>query len=285
MVSCTAAFNKVFLSLLKDLRQNTELKKILSKAYPAFDHSSDAYLKAFSEGCANALFENLCDDFSTVPAVQDLVIATGVTVAKAFDVTADEKDVLNKYIHTLLLIWMVSERSEPELHVVLSKLKDIEGNPATDLSDVFDDDVSKLLQMIASRTTTSGIPGLEEFIDGNPDDLMSALSNTKIGHMAQEIAQDLASATEADTKDVAKMIGKVTEKIGSKLQSGEITQQDLMAEALQMMTKFKPSSSLINNMQSMFKNVQNMKQTMSNPKRDGSTRDRLKLKLEQRSHK
>lgn len=281
MVTCVEVFNKVFIALLKDLRKNANLKKVISKGYPAFHHDSDAYFNEF-KSVGEKLFPVLCDDFSGVAEIADVEFVRGVTFKQVFDVCNEEKDTINKYLFTLLLVWLVDSRDDLEIHAIITKLTAIEHDPSsTDISDIFDEDVSRLLQMIASRTKVdeNTIPGIEDLIDGNPDDIMNMLSNSKIGNMAKEIADDLATASEDDSKDMAKMIGRVTEKIGSKLQNGEITQTDLMNEAMQMMSKLKPSGDLMKNVSHLMKNMQNMKHGMSNPKRSGATRERLKQRL------
>lgn len=278
MVSCVAAFNKVFLALLKDLRRNADLKKILSKNYPAFDHSSDTYIETFGT-IAKSLFDNLTDNYATVSSLQDIELAKGVTLQKCFDVSEGESSVMNKYILTLLLIWLVNERSNeegPELLVALNKLKDIDSGAETDVSDVFDEDIAKILKMIAAQ---SGEPMLGDLGGGgtDPTELLKMLSDTKIGSMAKEVAEDLArSNSVGEEKDFMKVIGEVTQKIGNKLQSGDITQQDLMKEAMQFMSKVKPPADMLKNLSGM---MAKMNASGSPTQRQSSARDRLRSKL------
>lgn len=271
MITCITAFNKVYLSLLKDLRQNVDLKKVLSKRYPAFDNSSPQYLEYFNDNIAPKLFEALCDDYSNVDHVKDLEIVKGITLGTAFESVGSETEILNKYILTLLVVWIVDSRSqEPELHVVLNKLKDMEVNPNTDLSDIFDEDITKILQMIATKKSKDDKPPmLDGIFDG---DIMSMLSNSKIGAMAKEIADEIASNSEE--KDITQLIGKVTTKIGSKLQSGDISQQDLLSETMQMLTKIKPSGDIMKNIASMMANL-----NTDDSRRKRSTHERLKHRL------
>lgn len=206
-------FNKVFVAFLKDIRKtNASFKKILSAKYPIFDLHTDEHFKAFS-GIAPAIFENL----DNLDAVSDVHIVNGISLG---DIMKEDEASVKNYVYTLLALWLAQTRT-PEPLVVVDKIKAIELGD-TNMDDVFDEDLVRVLKkLIIVRCPT------------DDPDIMKIINDSKIGAIAKGIVDDIGKLPKQP--DMTKMIGTITSKIGEKLQNGEITQEDLMEEAMKLM--------------------------------------------------
>jgi hypothetical protein len=133
-------------------------------------------------------------------------------------------------------------------------------------------------------------------------DHIQGLMGGKLGKLAHEIAQETAEEFNMDmgeVKDVGdvfsklfknpgKMMGlvnKISSKLDSKMKSEDISQEDLMKEATDLMSKMKDMPGMPN-IQELLKKMQKpgmaqglMKQKMHQEGRMASQRDRLKAKL------
>jgi hypothetical protein len=145
----------------------------------------------------------------------------------------------------------------------------IMGGPATTESDacaahdgILDDDIVALLDKLGDvppSPTDGEVDGRGEEGDdaGNKgfDDIMRSLEKSKIGDLAREITQELDMTKMTDSggdpadmlnfdniNDSSTMLGSIVNKVGSKiknkLQNGEINHQELLAEAMSLMSAF-----------------------------------------------
>ena len=118
---------------------------------------------------------------------------------------------------------------------------------------------------------TSGMPNLDEIHNH-----LKGLFDGKIGSMAKNIAEEISSEFESilgedyknvqSTKDIFQqmmknpgkmmnLVKKVGEKIKNKMESGEISKDEIMREAGDIMKKMKEMSGGDDNFQEMFKNL------------------------------
>ena len=154
----------------------------------------------------------------------------------------------------------------------------------------------------------------------NPDDLHSHLKGLfggKLGGLAAEIMEELTDDiketlgldpndfdSQSDPKDVLKhimchpekfmkIIQKIQSKIQQKMKSGDLSQEDIMQEASEMLRKLKQMSGNSKEMNDMFQNLaKTMGSNTKNMKVDSnkldrmvkfqSTKDRIRAKLEQK---
>ena len=151
-----------------------------------------------------------------------------------------------------------------------------------ELDNVFDDDLKTLLQNVyetnknmtmTHKQTDDSTHKQTDDSTQHPKELDNAfefLSNSKIGDLAKEISQDIDignlnmenpedllnidSIFAGNNPVLGDIIGKVSSKISNKIQSGELKQEDLMQEALSMMSKLNGASPF---MDEMMKNAMN----------------------------
>lgn len=248
-------FNKVFVAFLKDVRAvNPQFKKILSAKYPIFDIHSDEHFNAFCKQ-AQRVLENVDD----LTQVSDIEIVNGIALG---DILKEDACRTQNYVYTLLALWLAHERT-PEPLVVVDKIKAIELGD-TNMDDVFDEDLVNVLKKLVVHND-SDAPSSEE------PDIMKIINDSKIGAIAKGIVDDIGKLPKQP--DVTKMIGTITSKIGEKLQNGEITQEDLMEEAMKLMGQLGNKAPQMKDIMKMFGSMQG---TTSG---SGSTKERLRKKL------
>jgi hypothetical protein len=169
------------------------------------------------------------------------------------------------------------------------------------------DNVIILLDNICKLSTKSSNNEESETTDDNDDKgdempiNMSILENSKIGKLAKEISEELDLSSIKSMDDVAKftdpsnnfindIVSKVGSKINNKLSNGELKQDDLLSEALNLMNSFGGKApgnmgDIFNNpmMKSVLNSLGNNKGSKSalnvGKMRSMSARDRLRSKL------
>ena len=246
-----SAYNKIFLSFLKDLRKaSPKFSSILSKKYPTFDMMSDDHFQDF-KGFAEEVVSRVTNDdgfsFKSIEAAREVV--KGITLEQLYTVDGIDNEI-DVYILTLLAIWK-SEEVENSLFILLSKLKAIEeGTDPDEAGEIFDESLNMFVCLIQAKKTA-------EEDDGVADDLMERLVNSKIGKLAQDISKSLPMDNIKDPKDLfsmnnignlGKMMQHVSETLNSKIKDGELNHQDIMAEAFDMMKVIDKSGSLFKNL-------------------------------------
>lgn len=140
--------------------------------------------------------------------------------------------------------------------------------------------------------------------DDKPNIDMSFVENSKIGKLAKEISEELDFSSITNMDDISKfmdpknnfigdIVSKVGTKIHSKLNNGDINQEDLLSEAFGLMNSF--GGKVPGNMGDIFNNpmMKNMlaglgkgggKPSLNNGKmRQMSARERLKTKLKEKA--
>lgn len=138
---------------------------------------------------------------------------------------------------------------------VLSKAQAAERAPDS-LDGIIDDDICALLERVgeaAARVKAGADAGDEKNGSAVPDveALVQSLENSKIGNMAKEITSELDIGKLADSQSPAdllnfanltdgnSMLGNIVSKVGSKMQqklaSGELKQEELLAETMSVL--------------------------------------------------
>ena len=169
----------------------------------------------------------------------------------------------------------------------------------SDLADILDDDLRGVLSLVtkAEAPSTSATP--DEF-----SSMFGAIENSKICGLAKEISKeiDVSNVKLEKPEDVMKLfdfsngnnilgniIGKVSNKIQEKMSNGELKQEDLLGEAMSMMSMINKNggmaSELLNNpmMAEMMKGMKKGKvHTRPDAFKKESARDRLRKKLDAR---
>ena len=190
---------------------------------------------------------------------------------------------------------------------VLSMLQKGE-DVSVELEDIIDDDVKSLLSKIQPHQIP--IPDTPETPE--PAEFLKGVENSKIGALASEISKDIdvSGLNIEKPEDIGKLldfsgsnnflgdiVGKVSSKLTEKISSGEIKQEELISEAMSMMSMLNTGGGigdilknmgglggLANNpmMAEMMKHMKKGKVQTRNQGSSSSTRDRLRKKLDER---
>ena len=291
------AFNQVLLGFIKDLRKYPALSKIIGKNYKIFDKDNESYLEHFAQvqdKLSSVLPHNQPDafTFADLHDVSDLELIKGISIKCIFAhcIAETERAAVDKYILTLLSISILTRDLTDAnvddvintMFVLLEKLRDIEQNQKVELSDVFDDELRNILDLI-SKTSSVGGPVSdmmnEDKGEGDVGDFMNKVMNSKIGVLAKELSQNMNIENIADPKSFAtsgnmgNMIKTVAETMQKKISDGSMNSEELMSEAMDMIKMFDKGD--------MFKNLN--KSALNNMERKLNTKTRLREKLQRRS--
>ena len=184
---------------------------------------------------------------------------------------------------------------------VLDIIKDLQNGTPVDIK--FDDQVlAKLLENLSK--VIAPITTREEAVP-NISSTPEFLANTKIGNLAKEISEeiDINSLNIENPADLLKggfsgensafsdIISKVGKKIHQKIDNGELKQEDLMSEAMSMLSSLggQGGGGLFDNpmLKDMMKNMGNLSGVAnmmknSDKAKSASTKDRLRRKLDEK---
>eukprot|EP00798_Chlamydomonas_sp_ICE-L_P019643 gene19643-26329_t len=260
-------------------KASPQFAAILSKNYPTFDTSSDDHMTFFGGFAEQAIEMVTSEDdfsFSDIEQLTSTDAVKGLSLDKMYNVGDLQGDVDN-YLLTLLAIWR-SSSIDDALGIVLGKLKAIEeGTDADQVGDVFDDKLNNVLAAIERSKKANE--------SDEADDLFEKLTSSKLGQLAQDISKSLPSLENIkDPKDLfsmsnignlGKMMGQVSEALNTRIKSGEINHQDIVAEAFDMMK-------MIDKTGSLFKNIN--KSAFEAKGKKAKTRQRLCQKLATRKN-
>lgn len=286
-------FNKFYTSLIKNLKTNETLKLKLKNSYKAIDKLSVEYIEHFWES-----FEGkFCD-----PAHDKFVLKNVMVGDVLSEFSGDDSNIFWNYYYVLAVLALVHREADEVLAMTVldilnKKQKNIDA--AEEIALVLQDDVQEILGKIGAT------PGIEEAAAAaeNPfASVLKGMEGSKICSLAQEISNDIdVSKIKVDSPEdimnlldfsgsnnfMGDIIKKVSSKMQEKISTGELKQEDLFGEAMNMMGKMNlgGTSSLFNNpmMSEMMKMVGKGKGRMKSAR--PSSRDALRRKLEERRNK
>lgn len=125
-------------------------------------------------------------------------------------------------------------------------------DPAVELEDIIDDDIKQLLLKIKVFEATNEDIKIDEPTAASASaDFLQSIENSKIADLAKEISKeiDISNISIEKPEDVAKLmdfsgsnnflgniVSKVSNKLTEKISTGEIKQEDLLSEAMSMMS-------------------------------------------------
>jgi hypothetical protein len=234
------AFNMFFLEFLNDVKkQNEDLRKIIRTHYKIFEKNSHVHFERVKESVNANTQENM---------VEMLPEKTCDDICNLLE-SENDKAVIKSYLYIFLSLVRISDEEECETSIsILEKVLEIvkgiqEGRDVEDdMKEILDDSISshlaKLRDCMGHRKTESG---------NETDQLLGMLENSKIGSLAKEISNEI------DLKDLdisnpeqlldfrnltnsnnvlGSIISKVGGKIKNKIDSGELSQTDLVKEAM-----------------------------------------------------
>tara|TARA_Y100000389_G_scaffold169418_1_gene175658 strand:+ start:1031 stop:1975 length:945 start_codon:yes stop_codon:yes gene_type:complete len=305
-------FNKIFLSLIKEVKsKNDEVKHTLKQHYKIFDKQSSEYIVFFvnniNDNINRVLFSG--DDILDNVEVLNMLIFENITindlVIKVIKDNEHDRNTLKYYVYLLMLLSYIykleidTEKKKILLETVLNIIsvfdtEDVEKSDVEGLmEDIIDDDIKTVLWKIYdNKEYLKNVVSNEDIegVEGLPN--LDFMKNTKIGNLAKEISETIdVSKLNIDNPEellnvenifngggsnnvIGDIIKTVGDQISSKIQNGELNQEDLMTEALGMMGNLNMGGE--NDMMSQMMNMMNANQ---NP-----TRRRLQKKLQNRKN-
>ena len=318
-------FNKIYLNLMKEIKdKDVDIKGKLKANYKVFDKKSSEYISKMvlnmDETVTRALFGE--GDIMENLEILNFEIFIDVTVNDVLHKVVNNNESLGSfkyYIYVLMVlcyIYKMDDITDEQKEILLRKTVYIMNSVDTDgvkteeefdkyLDDILDDDLRKVLwKMYNDRKCVK-----ESVLKLDSEDIsgLEFLNNTKIGELAKEISSsiDMSKLNMENPEEMLSMknlfsgsnniLGDIIQTVGTKItqkiQSGEINQEDLMGEALNMMGSLNSSGhgdmmsqmmGMMSGMRSMMEGL-NMNGTTSGG--ENKTRDRLQKKLANKNNK
>ena len=304
-------FNKIFLSLIKDIKtKNEEIKHTLKQHYKIFDKQSSEYIVFFvnniNENINRVLFSDV-DILDNVEVLNMLIfenISINDLVIKVVKDNEQDRNTLKYYVYLLMLLSYIykleidNDKKKILLETVLNVISlfdtanvdkdDVDGL----MEDIIDDDIKTVLWKIYDNKEYLKNIVSNEDIEDNGLPNLDFMKNTKIGNLAKEISEtiDISKLNLENPEEllnvenifngggsnnvIGDIIKTVGDQISSKIQNGELNQEELMSEALGMMGNLNMGGE--NDMMSQMMNMMNANQ---NP-----TKRRLQKKLQNRKN-
>ena len=264
-------FNKVYLNLMKEIKdKNPDIKSKLKSNYKIFDKKSTEYITNMvlnmNDSVTDALFAD--DDILDKIEIMNFEIFVDITIddilKKVVNKDGESRNSLKYYVYILMVfgyIHKMDDLDDEKKDILLKKTVDIINSVDTKkitneeeldkhLDDILDDDLRKLLmKMYVDRVTVK-----ESVMKLDTEDIetgLEFLNNTKIGELAKEISSsiDMSKINMENPEDLLNMnnlfsgsnnmLGDIIQTVGTKItqkiHNGEINQEELMSEALNMM--------------------------------------------------
>lgn len=271
-----------------------EYKESLTKNYNDIlennKSNSDIYVKEYMSITKKINSKLASKNDTLFKSTEELILLRDIDFRNlwAKDINDKTRENIWKYLQTLYVIGKKVVGDDNEIDNLIKDFT--QGN--NNISDELKNDTEDMMNMLKNMSTLEQDPNESQEATDND------LSNLFDGGIISNIAKELTSELDLDKLDMGNpsnmneafsnimgggngggqnnffnLVTKVGEKIQNKVQSGQINQGDLMQEAQKMMGGLK--------------NPQQMANIMKNKhqQQGGTTRDRLRRKLEERQKK
>lgn len=265
--SIVTIYNKYLTEVLRTCRTNCpELGRILKQAgHSVIASQSDAYINhAITSLRCNQRYQSIAKstvvDVSKLEDAMDFELLTGV---KFKDLLAspdgDFPPTLASYLYTLVALALTYDEKNDDLaRQVVRILSDAQefGNDDTeeggDLIDgILDEDIANLLTNVASLNRAASA-SRDASATPYQESIFSMMKDSKLVKVADELSKEInvdnldPSQLEINkifdpNSQLNSIIKKVGAKIQSQISSGEMRQDELIADALNMMKVFQPN--------------------------------------------
>ena len=253
----TNVFNQYYFVFLRKLRDKAKenkstdttsrnLIKALKNHYLNYDKYSDEYIKYYTEQF-KTIPELNCTTLEEFNKYMELEEVQNISIYKDITVKNIEKIVGNKTFSNgyflILRIFGKGELSDEEVPKVVEFLKTKDSD-----IDISSEYIKSLLLLF--KTT-------QEDIVGDFQSSFKELENTSLGSLAKEImadinidelqnslgnSEDIFKALANPEGGLAKLLGTVSQKMISKIATGELTQEKLLKEAISFSSKLQNQS-------------------------------------------
>lgn len=302
----TYAFNKFFGVLVRDIKDIDEtFHQKIKQNYKVIDKASSEYMELFWSTTKSYFLE----DKSFLDNAQDIEVVKDVRLKELMDSPYDDQQLTNllytlgifAYIKNCVTDQDVNSCFETSIRALGALQKGDVDAYNDEVEDVLDEDLKKMYSKLKVTTPKADAPTPES--SDAMDDIFEKFGNSKICEIAKEVSKniDISSLHVESPDDVYKLLDfsgsnnvlgnivqQVTNTISTKMSNGELTQQDLMQEAMTMMGSLGGmggAAGLFNNpmvasmMKNMAKGKTNMRTDVINKM---AARERLRKKLELR---
>jgi hypothetical protein len=265
-------FNQYYFDLLKKVKdycrssqgkvQANNVRKAIKKNYASYDKTAKEYREFFSASAQHARgawestkTSNIKDakEWLECAEIANTQIYDGITVADIDSCIKSKKTLF--YYFTLLCIFVNEELTQEEVDKIVGLLKNIKNVDEFEKSiESIEDALLKqhlTFLLYLQKNSTSGVSTESSDASGATregiDETMQQLETTSLGKLAKEIMGDidinevqnsltgggniLESLTNPDG-GLSKLLGTVSQKMISKMTSGEIKQETLLQDAL-----------------------------------------------------
>ena len=275
-------FNTYYCALIKEVKKsNEQISNEIKKHYKILDKASDEHIGFFRE---NIKIEDVRSD-----NLRDKQVFKNITSEIILEGVEDKQKYWNQ-IYTLLTLTLLydnikSDSKFPADNVLTLLNKKQKGEDVSeDMVTIVDEDLSYIIDKIVVEKN-------------NDQDILGMMGNSKIANLAKEISDDI-DVSKLDVKgpeDIFKLmdfsssnnvlgdiIQKVSSKIQGKISNGELKQEDLFGEAMNMMNMMNMGGNMMSN--PMMNNIlKAMKGGNANVRDDvvrrSAARERLRAKL------
>lgn len=270
--SAVQVFNQYYWDLLKkvkdlakdlkyrndDLGARDVLREI-KKSYMTFDKGSEEHIDwyrshatAFDTYVAAHIQKDAAAssivDWSRDEEVAKVELYKGITIGAISRLFRNQNVIL--YYLILLCIFAQKELGQEELdHTIEVLKKEQPWNSESMEAEGLGSTTKLCLYALRDIHASSAAASSTNAPSGNPDDVMSQLENTSLGRLAKEIMNDvdvdeisksigedgdIMKALTNPEGGITKLIGTVSQKMISKLASGELKQDTLMQDAMKL---------------------------------------------------
>lgn len=321
-------FNRFFIDFLKDAKaKNRAISQIVKKHYKCIDKMSADYVDAWQAAFDHTQDHWSSPDKDVLVELAAAEVFKGVSVASVLDkLEAPDRSTVGRYIYTLHVLNALyrelddsnSAEIETMFGTVVAAMKAMDAKQSLDhvLQDVVDDDLKAVLYKMGALEATLPGASAAAAAEGASEPPTAAgklppldadfFEKSKIGKLAKDISAsiDMSKLNISDPSDLLNMeklmsgnnagLANIIQQVGStitqKIQSGELKQEDLITDAMAMVSKLNGAggAGAMGGMGGMMGDM--MKMMMKGPLAGGikkksstSVRDRLKRKAEARA--
>jgi hypothetical protein len=240
----TYVFNQFFFDFIRHLKKSEpddDVKAALKRSYKVVELCEERHLGRLAAALEPQLLQRVVEAEAPLQdeGVRGLELIPGITLER---LTRDpaRADAILAYLYIFCSLVHVREHADADAAVeqvvkMVRGLQDGRAPPAV-TEDVLDDDLASLLHKLSMVSEAPPAPPAAP-APTSPFDV-DALVNSKIGSMAREITEEL-KLDQVDKPEellnignLGSIVSTISNKIQSKLSSGEMKQEDLMAEAM-----------------------------------------------------
>ena len=261
-------FNQYYFDLLKKVKNYSRsgqekvaassIRKAIKTYYSSYDKTAEEYREFFITNTKHAIDLWESSNITDIKTAKEWLVTENIGSTKIYEeISLQEVDSVIRskktffYYFTLLCIF-VKNMTETEVTHIVELLKNIKNTDEFEksLETIEDELLKKHLTFLLYLQKQANISAQEESnnVKENIDDTMHQLETTSLGKLAKEIMGDidinevhqslsgsgniLESLTNPDG-GLTKLLGTVSQKMISKMASGEIRQETLLQDALQ----------------------------------------------------